>query len=66
MNGINLAVRIQVRRLSRREEHESFIAGEEAVDIVVEIVMLRWGCQFAFTIMFNAGTPHQSGRRAVF
>lgn len=40
MNGIDLSVRIQVRCLSRREEHESLVTREEAVDVIVEIVML--------------------------
>ena len=40
MDGIDLSVRVQILRLSRREEHESFVACEEAIDIIVEIVML--------------------------
>ena len=43
MNRIDLPVRIQIRRLIRREEHESFVACKEAVDIIVEIMMLHAG-----------------------
>ena len=40
MNGVD-AMQIQVRRLSRRKNNKSFVAREEAVEIVVEIVMLH-------------------------
>ena len=40
MDGVNLSMRVQILRLSWREEHESFVAYEEAIDIIVEIVML--------------------------
>ena len=41
MNGVDPAMQIQVRRLSRRKNNKSFVAREEAVEIVVEIVMLH-------------------------
>ena len=40
MDRGNLSMGIQIRRLGRREEHESFVACEEAIDVIVEIVML--------------------------
>ena len=40
MDRGDLSVRIQILRLGRGEEHESFVAREEAIDVIVKVVML--------------------------
>lgn len=70
MNRVNFAVRIQIRCLSWREEHESFVAREEAVNIIVEIVMLCAGGQSTLVkkrfLKCKEHHTYQSGRSAVF
>ena len=66
MNGFDLAVRMEVWRLSRRKKNKSFVAREEAAEIVVGIVMLHWTSAYAQRESTAPTLAYQSGRCTVF